>query len=222
MRPRSAAQTVCHAVYRDDPRGYSDGVMSIPFHPQHGLVIVQAVVEGPSGKCRVTAGSRDGVHRPVINVGMRVALGYDPALVPERIQSLTGSGVEFVPCVSLHTIGALARTHELSVLGHTSPSTSIDGVLGLDFVRGHTLTNRFPHGHDHAHRISGRTRRSSAHQDGPGWEVGAQGLASRPAEQRLELPQIISLRCLLPASGRGCSRSVRRTSSTQEKTECLG
>jgi len=36
--------------------------------------------------------------------GMLVALGYDPALVPERIQVTTGSGMEFVPRASLHKI----------------------------------------------------------------------------------------------------------------------
>jgi hypothetical protein len=77
----------------------------------------------------------------VINVGMLVALGYDPALVPERIQVTTGSGVEFVPRVSLDKIVALGQERTtFPVLGHTlPPSAGIDGVLGLDFVRGQTL-----------------------------------------------------------------------------------
>ena len=76
---------------------------------------------------------------------MLVALGYDPALVPERIQVTTGSGVEFVPRVFLHKIVALGQERtNFPVLGHTlPPSASIDGVLGLDCVRGQTLTVDF-------------------------------------------------------------------------------
>ena len=86
--------------------------MSIPFHPQHGLVIVQAAVEGPSGSAVLRLALDTGATGTVINVGMRVALGQERTNFP--------------------------------VLGHTlPPSTSIDGVLGLDFVRGQTLTVDF-------------------------------------------------------------------------------
>jgi predicted aspartyl protease len=119
--------------------------MSIPFNPQHGLVIVQAAVDGPSGSAVLRLALDTGATGTVINMGMLVALGYDPALVPERIQVTTGSGVEFVPRVSLHKIVALGQERaNFPVLGHTlPPSASIDGVLGLDFVRGQTLTVDF-------------------------------------------------------------------------------
>jgi len=57
-------------------------------------------------------------------------------------KSPPGAGVEFVPRVSLHKIVALGQERtNFPVLGHTlPPSASIDGVLGLDFVRGQTLT----------------------------------------------------------------------------------
>ena len=76
---------------------------------------------------------------------MLVALGYDPALAPERIQVTTGSGVEFVPRVSVQKIVALGQERtSFPVLGHTfPPSAGIDGVLGLDFLREQTLTVDF-------------------------------------------------------------------------------
>lgn len=119
--------------------------MSVPFDPQSGLVIVRVAVEGPSGNAVLRLALDTGATGTVINVGMLVALGYDPALTPERIQVTTGSGVEFVPRITLHTIVALGqeRTH-FPVLGHTLPSSAgIDGLLGLDFVRGQTLTVDF-------------------------------------------------------------------------------
>lgn len=86
-----------------------------------------------------------GATKTVINVEMLVALGYDPALVPERTQVITGRGVEFVPRVAVHKIVALGQERtSFPVLGHTLPSSAgIDGVLGLDFMRGQTLTVDF-------------------------------------------------------------------------------
>jgi hypothetical protein len=119
--------------------------MSIPFDPQHGLVIVRAAVDGPSGSAVLRLALDTGATGTVINVGMLVALGYDPALVPERIQVTTGSSVEFVPRITLHKMTALGQERtNFPVLGHTlPPSAGIDGLLRLDFVRGQTLTVDF-------------------------------------------------------------------------------
>ena len=83
--------------------------MSIPFDPQHGLVIVRAAVDGPSGSAVLRLALDTGATGTVINVGMLVALGYDPALVPERIQVTTGSSIEFVPRITLHKMTALGQ-----------------------------------------------------------------------------------------------------------------
>jgi predicted aspartyl protease len=119
--------------------------MSVPFDAQRGLVAVSAAVDGPSGTAVLRLALDTGATSTVINVGLLVALGYDPALVPERIQVTTGSGVEFAPRVPLQKITALGqeRTH-FPVLAHTLPSSAgIDGLLGLDFLRGQTLTVDF-------------------------------------------------------------------------------
>jgi hypothetical protein len=78
-------------------------------------------------------------------MGILVTLGYDPALIPDRIQITTGSGIEFVPRVVLDKIAALGQERtDFPVLGHTlPPSADIDGVLGLDFFRGQNLTLDF-------------------------------------------------------------------------------
>ena len=92
--------------------------MSVPFAPQSGLIIVPAAVDGPSGSGVLRLALDTGATGTVINVGMLVALGYDPALTPQRIH--------------------------FPILGHTlPPSAGIDGLLGLDFVRGQTLTVDF-------------------------------------------------------------------------------
>ncbi len=116
--------------------------MSFPFDPQRGLVVVGAELWGPSGSAVFRLALDTGATNTVVNVGMLVALGYDPALEPDRVQVTTGSGVEFAPRVTLRRIVTLGleRT-DFHVLGHTlPPSAGVDGLLGLDFFRGQVLT----------------------------------------------------------------------------------
>ena len=84
----------------------------------------------------------------MINDGMLVSIGYDPSLVPDRIQVTTGSGVEYVPLIVLSKITALGQERiKFSVLCHTlPPSANIDRLLRLDFLRGQRLTVDFLQG----------------------------------------------------------------------------
>ena len=116
--------------------------MSVPFHPQEGLIVVPAELWGPSGSVVLRLALDTGATSTVINVGMLVAIGYDPALTPNRVQVTTGSGVEFAPRITLQRVAALSQERmEFAALGHTlPPSAGVDGLLGLDFVRGRRLT----------------------------------------------------------------------------------
>ncbi len=122
--------------------------MSFPFEPQQGLIIVRAELWGPSGSAVLRLALDTGATGTVVNVGMLVAVGYDPALVPDRIQVTTGSGVEFVPRVILDKLGALGLERTgFPVLCHTlPPSAGVDGLLGLDFFRGRSVTIDFRSG----------------------------------------------------------------------------
>ena len=72
-------------------------------------------------------------------------LGYDPAVAPKRFQVSTESGVEFVPRLTVTKIAALGQEqNDFSVLCHTQPaSVRVDGLLGLDFFRGQSLSIDF-------------------------------------------------------------------------------
>ena len=119
--------------------------MSFPFDPQQGLIIVPAELWGPSGSAVLRLALDTGATGTLVNTGMLVALGYDPALIPDRVQITTGSGIEFVPRILLDRIMVLGEEAvEFPVLGHTlPPSAGIDGLLGLDFFRGRILTIDF-------------------------------------------------------------------------------
>lgn len=84
----------------------------------------------------------------MINVGHLIAIGYDPSMAPDRVQVTTGSGVEFVPRIQVSRLHALGRERAaFPVLSHTlPPSAGIDGLLGLDFMRGQRLEIDFVRG----------------------------------------------------------------------------
>ena len=122
--------------------------MSSPFNAKRGLIIVQTELFGPSGSIVVRLALDTGATGTMVNIGLLTAIGYDPSLAPDRVQVTTGSGVEYVPRLAMSRIKALGqeRTNFL-VLGHTlPPSASIDGLLGLDFMRGRILNIDFAQG----------------------------------------------------------------------------
>jgi predicted aspartyl protease len=104
------------------------------FDPHRGLILQLALDTGATST--------------LINIGMLVAIGYDPVLTAERVHVTTGSGVEFAPRVVVQRISALGQERlAFPVLGHTlPPSASVDGLLGLDFLRGLNLAINFRDG----------------------------------------------------------------------------
>lgn len=119
-----------------------------PFNPRQGLIVITAELEGPSGTALLRLALDTGATDTLIGVGMLVAVGYDPSLAPMRVQVTTGSGVEFAPRLTVSRLKALGRERLIfPVLAHTLPaSASVDGLLGLDFMRGLILTVNFPLG----------------------------------------------------------------------------
>ncbi|MCK4728079.1 MAG: retropepsin-like domain-containing protein [Desulfobacterales bacterium] len=122
--------------------------MSYSFNPERGLVVVHAEVFGPSGSIVLRLALDTGATGTMINVAPLTAVGYDPSLAPDRVQVTTGSGVEFTPRFDVTRIKAMGqeRSH-FPVLAHTlPPSASVDGLLGLDFLRGQVVTIDFRQG----------------------------------------------------------------------------
>ncbi len=73
------------------------------------------------------------------------SVGYDSAAAPRRIRITTASGIEWVPRLTLDKIEVLGQRHSnFEVIAHTLPPTAaVDGLLGLDFLRGWRLTIDF-------------------------------------------------------------------------------
>ena len=68
---------------------------------------MHAELQGPSGSGILRLALDTGATKTLVSTGMLVAVGYDPALAPERLQITTGSGVEFVPRIPVGKVSAL-------------------------------------------------------------------------------------------------------------------
>jgi predicted aspartyl protease len=112
--------------------------MNFSFDPNEGLVIVPVRLWGPGGRSIVRLALDTGATATLVNWDIAVLLGYDPSASPTRRQITTPSGVEFAPEVSIDRIEALGMERlRFPVLCHTlPPSADVDGLLGLDFLRG--------------------------------------------------------------------------------------
>lgn len=122
--------------------------MNYSFNGRRGLIIVHSELFGPTGSVVVRLALDTGATCSMISNGALSAIGYDPSLVSERIQVTTGSSVEYVPTLLLSRIVALGQERQqFPVLCHTlPPSATIDGLLGLDFLRDQELMLDFRKG----------------------------------------------------------------------------
>ena len=119
--------------------------MSFSFNTGDGLIVVQTILTGPSRDAVANLALDTGAVMTVLARRFFQILGYDPSSIVERVPITTGSGVEFVPEITVARIQALGHEHtSFPVLCHTlPPSATVDGVLGLDFLRDKRLVLDF-------------------------------------------------------------------------------
>lgn len=119
--------------------------MSAPFNPSYRLIIVKAIIFGPADRVSANLALDTGASTTTLSLTLLRLAGYIPEASLEQIRIVTGSGAQLVPRLTLDRIEALGQTQtNLPVLGHTlPPSVTVDGLLGLDFLRGRRLTIDF-------------------------------------------------------------------------------
>jgi hypothetical protein len=119
--------------------------MSTPFDARQGLIVVNTRLWEPGGDTYARLALDTGATSTMVNTAKLVYIGYDPATAPDRVQMTTGSGIEFVPRLAIDRIEGLGQERtNFPIVAHTlPPSASVDGVIGLDFFRGHELVMDF-------------------------------------------------------------------------------
>jgi hypothetical protein len=112
------------------------------FNPASGPVLVDAEITRPIGSVVLKLVLDTGATTSLINVATLLSLGFDPDHSTQRTSMTTGSTIEVVPLVVLTRLSAPGQHRfGFSVISHALPaSSSVDGLLGLDFLRGQVLT----------------------------------------------------------------------------------
>ncbi len=104
-------------------------------------MVVPARLHGPLGYRVLHLALDTGATTTLVRSAVLVSLGYDPASSSDRVQMTMGSGVEYVPRLRVSRLEALGQDRiDFAIVAHTlPPSATVDGLLGLDFLRGHRL-----------------------------------------------------------------------------------
>ena len=122
--------------------------MTSPFDPEQGLIVVTATMQGPIDSAVVKLALDTGATHSILHPDALARVGYQPDESENRVQVTTGSGLEYAPVVTVSKLAALGKVcAEFYVTAVALPETAtVDGVLGLDFFRGHVLTLDFQQG----------------------------------------------------------------------------
>jgi Aspartyl protease len=125
--------------------------MSSPFEPKSGPIFVEGEVTGPVRSVTIRLILDTGATTSLINQRVLIGIGIDPAgsgVPSEKVEMTTGSTVERVSRVIPTRFTALGQHRfGFSVLAHDLPrGAAVDGLLGLDFLRGQILTVDFAKG----------------------------------------------------------------------------
>jgi predicted aspartyl protease len=121
--------------------------MSFAFDPGEGLIITEARLWGPNGSDAFLFGLDTGATETVVSVGALAFLGYGLSN-SERANVFTASAIELARRVRVQRIRALGHERsDFPVLAYNLPAEiGVEGMLGLDFLRGLKLTVDFREG----------------------------------------------------------------------------
>ncbi len=122
--------------------------MKSQFDPRHHLIGITVRLFGPAGSAYAHLALDTGASATVISKEILTVIGYDHESLPKTVTFTTGSGVEAAARVTVDKLEALGQERpDFPVIAHTlPPTTSIDGLLGLDFLRDHVLILNFQNG----------------------------------------------------------------------------
>lgn len=76
------------------------------------------------------------------------ALGYQPEISEEKVETVTASGTEIAPVIVLESVKALGEeVNNVKSIVHDLPSKSyVDGLLGLSFLKNFNVCLNFKKG----------------------------------------------------------------------------
>ena len=122
--------------------------MKFLFKSDYGLVYVRVKVSCGGREAILNLALDTGASATIVSAKKLTEVGYDLTKPEDEIYITTGSGLIFVPKITIEKLTALGKTKDdFVIIAHDLPPTaSVDGVLGLDFLRENVLTIDFVKG----------------------------------------------------------------------------
>jgi len=111
-------------------------VREYPLLAEAGLLIVYARLSGPNGSRLVRLAVDTGCTTSMIPPQAALAIGCNPVGATRLRETLTASGKEFVPIVTVPRLQIFERAlRRVPMACHELPSESpVEGLLGLDLL----------------------------------------------------------------------------------------
>lgn len=122
---------------------------TIEFNPQSSAIALDAVLcgsEAPEKRIKMIFDT--GATYTMIPWEIAEALGYQSEVSKRRVILTTASGVERAPLITLSSVQVLgAKVENVEVAVHDlPPSSHVDGLLGLSFIRNFKVSLDFEQG----------------------------------------------------------------------------
>ena len=108
------------------------------FNAEHGLIVLPVEVAVHEMRRVLNLALDTGATHTYISAKLLPSIGIHASESPNKVQVTTGSGEVLAPVVSvteLSVLGQKRESFEVTAID-LPPSASVDGVLGLDFLRG--------------------------------------------------------------------------------------
>lgn len=122
--------------------------MKFSFKADYGLVYVRVEVSRDDREAILNLALDTGASATIVSAKKLAEVGYYLDKPEDEIYITTGNGLIFVPKITIEKLTALGKEKDdFQIIAHDFPPTStVDGVLGLDFLRGNVLTVDFVKG----------------------------------------------------------------------------
>lgn len=112
------------------------------FNPKENLILVRARIVGPSRFLYVSLALDTASTLTLLSNQVLRALGLDLSEPERKVRITTGSRAEVGSIMTVdefESLGSIRKNFQV-VCHDLPPRAGVDGVLGLDFLRGHRLT----------------------------------------------------------------------------------
>ena len=118
--------------------------MTYYFRVRSGLILVRTRIWGPLDSHVFYLALDTGATDTLVSAQLLSRIGYDLSAQP-LAKIRTGGGIIQAPDITVSRLESLGQSRtDFPLLAHDlSPKATVDGVLGLDFLRGHVLNIDF-------------------------------------------------------------------------------